>query len=106
MQLDWQQVSSTFIGASLGFIFSIALFYLIERWRARWIHKGLCDNLQKEFDFNIVLITEMQEGVEEILRKITANNPRIYTTVFYKFRKLQRLFIFQAFDHGMVYKYL
>jgi len=45
-------VLSTFIGVLLGFIFSIVLFYLQQRWTKNTQKKTLEKNLAKELEFN------------------------------------------------------
>lgn len=52
-----QQIIATFIGSVSGFIFSLVLFYLTEKWKNNRINKDLSKNLQKELEYNIEFIT-------------------------------------------------
>lgn len=99
-----QQIISTFIGALAGFIFSIFLFYFTEKWKNSRINKDLSNNLQKEFDYNINFLDGYKDEFEKLIRKITANDRQIFTV--FRFKKLQRLFILEAFNKGLLYKYL
>lgn len=99
-----QQIIATFIGALAGFIFSISLFYLTEKWKNNKANKDLSDNLQKELDYNSNFIEGYKEDFEKLIRKITANDRQIFT--IFRFNKLQRLFLLEAFNKGLLYKYL
>lgn len=99
-----EQITATFIGAISAFVFSIALFYLTEKWKNSTVNKNLRENLQKEFEYNIAFLEEYKSDFEKLLRKITANDTQIYT--IFKFYRLQRLFILEAFNRGLLYQYL
>ena len=99
-----QQIISTFIGALAGFVFSIFLFYLTEKWKNNKINKSLSSNLQKEFDYNINFLENYKENFETYVRQIAANNKQIYP--IFRFSKLQRLFILETFSKGLLYKHL
>lgn len=99
-----QQIASTFIGALAGFIFSIFLFYLTEKWKNSKANKDLSDNLQKELGYNSNFIEGYKEDFEKLIRKVAANDKQIFT--IFRFNKLQRLFILEAFNKGLLYKYL
>ena len=99
-----QQIISTFIGALAGFIFSIFLFYLTEKWKNSKIHRDLSTNLQKEFDYNINFLENYEAEFGKLIRKVTANDKQIFT--IFRFNKLQRLFLLEAFNKGLLYKYL
>jgi len=100
----WEQIIATFIGALVAFIFSLFLFYLTEKWKNDRINKNLNKNLQKEFDFNVHFLEQFQADFEKMLRQITAKDTQIYT--IFRFNKLQRLFILEAFEKGLLYQYL
>lgn len=99
-----EQIIATFIGAISAFIFSIALFYFTEKWKNSTVNKNLRDNLQKEFEYNIAFLEECKSDFDKLLRKVTANDTQIYT--IFRFYRLQRLFILEAFNKGLLYQYL
>lgn len=84
--------------------FSIFLFYLTEKWKNSRINKDLSSNLQKEFDYNINFLEGYKEEFEKLVRQVTANNKQVFT--IFRFSKLQRLFILEAFNKGLLYKHL
>jgi hypothetical protein len=99
-----QQITATFIGALSAFIFSILLFYLTEKWKNSSNKKDLCQNIQKELDYNISFLEKYKDEFEKLLRKITANDKNPY--IYFRFSKLQRLFITEGFNKGLLYNSL
>ena len=100
----WQPLISTFIGALLAFIFSICLFYLTEKWKSTRANKNLNTNLQREFDYNIQFLESYKSDFEKLVRAISSNNK--FPLIIFRFYKLQRLFILEAFNKGLLYQYL
>jgi hypothetical protein len=99
-----EQMLSTFIGAIAGFIFSICLFYLTELWKSSSEKKGLIKNLNKEFEYNISFLEGYKNDYEKLLRQIAADTKNIIAV--FRFSKLQRMFLLEAFNKGLLYKQL
>lgn len=99
-----QQIISTFIGVLSGFILSIILFYLTEKWKNSKVNKDLASNLQRELNYNINFLERYKAEFEKLVRKVAANDKPIVT--IFRFRSLQKLFIIEAFSKGLLYKYL
>ncbi|MCL5093883.1 MAG: hypothetical protein M1355_02035 [Patescibacteria group bacterium] len=100
----WQYLSATFFGSIFGFTFSITLYYLTEKIKNNEEKKKVLSNLIKEIDFNISFLESYKEEFDKMLRKITVDDKNIYT--IFKFDKLQRLFIFDSFNRGILYDFL
>lgn len=100
----WEQTLSTLIGVIAGFVFSIIVFYLTEKWKNSRINQDLSSNLQKEFEFNINFLEKYKTEFEKLIRKISTNDKRHF--IIFRFSKLQRLFLLEAFNKGLLYKYL
>ncbi len=100
----WQPLIPTFIGALLAFIFSIFLFYLTEKWKSSRANKNLSTNLQREFDYNIQFLESYKSDFEKLVRAVSSNNK--FPLIIFRFYKLQRLFILEAFNKGLLYQYL
>ena len=100
----WEQTLSTLIGVIAGFVFSIIVFYLTERWKNSRVNKNLSANLQKEFEFNINFIEKYRTEFEKLIRKVSANDKQPF--IVFRFNRLQRLFILEAFSKGLLYKHL
>ena len=92
----WEQTWSTLIGVIAGFVFSIFLFYLTERWKNSRVNKDLSGNLQKEFDFNINFLENYKDDFDKLIKKITVNDKQLFT--IFRFDRLQRLLILEAFS--------
>jgi len=99
-----QQIIATFIGALAAFIFSLLLFYYTEQWKNKRDKKDLSKNIQKEFDYNIAFLKKYKEDFEKIIRQITTGDKTVY--LYTRMSKLQRLFIMEAFNKGLLYDYL
>lgn len=99
-----QQLIPTFIGALLAFIFSICLFYLTETWKNSKVNKNLSKNLQREFEYYISFLESYKADFEKLVRAVSSNNKS--PLIIFRFYKLQRLFILEAFNKGLLYQYL
>lgn len=100
----WQPLIPTFVGALLAFIFSIFLFYLTEKWKSSRANKNLSTNLQREFDYNIQFLETYKSDFEKLVRAVGADTKD--PPIIFRFYKLQRLFILEAFNKGLLYQYL
>jgi hypothetical protein len=100
----WQQVLSTLIGTFAGFLLSLALFYLTETWKNSRTRKDLGANIAKEIQFNLDFLTQYKTDFEKMLRQVTAGDKQIFTV--FRHNKLQRLFLQEAFQKGLLYKNL
>jgi hypothetical protein len=99
-----QQVIATLIGTFAGFFFSLVLFYLTELWKKKQLNKDISANIQRELQYNIDHLESYKGEFEKMLRQITANGKEIWT--IFKHNKLQRLFLLDAFQKGLLYRYL
>jgi hypothetical protein len=99
-----QQVLASFIGTTFGFAFAILLFLITNAIRRFFERKTLRKHLKREFEYDISLLQEWIEEIEKILRKITANDPAVFSYLRYTF--FQRTFMQEAFRTGMMYNSL
>jgi hypothetical protein len=99
-----EQTVSTFIGAFVAFIFSIALFYFTEKWRNKTSRKVSISNLLHEIEYNIRFLKDYKDDFEKMIRQITVGDAEIHTMI--RHYKLQRLFLQDAFSQGLLYQYL
>lgn len=100
----WTQVIPTLVGVVAGFIFSIALFYLTERWKSSAERKSTLRNVRAEINYNIGLLKRMREHVTAVLQDIATDTPRIYKE--FEFERFQKVFINIAFAKGILYENL
>lgn len=99
-----QNVLSTFIGVILGFIFSIVLFYLTQRWTKSTKKKSLEKNLVKEFEFNDRYLKKILDDLKKAIEKITVNDKNVF--YYFNYVNYQRLFINSYFQEGYLYEKL
>ena len=97
----WQNIISTFIGAFLGFIFSICLFYLTNKWSKKSQRKSLEKNLIKEFEFNEHYLQKILEDLKKAIEKITVNDKNVF--YYFNYVSFQRLFTQTYFQQGFLY---
>jgi len=100
----WTSLISTFIGALLGFIFSLCLFYLVNKWNRNLQRKSLQKNLIKEFEFNGHYLQSLLGNLNKAIEKINADDKKLYYYCYYK--DFQRLFIHLYFQQGIHYEKL
>ena len=99
-----QNVISTFIGVTLGFIFSIILFYFQQRWIKKTQKKSLEKNLVKEFEFNKHYLRKILKDIKKTIEKITVNDKNVF--YYFKYIGYQRLFTQIYFQQGYLYEKL
>lgn len=97
----WQNVFSTFIGAILGFIFSICLFSLTSKWTKKDQKKSLEKNLIREFEFNEHYLQKILEDLKKTIEKITVNDKNVF--YYFNYISYQRLFAQTYFQQGFLY---
>lgn len=103
----WQQLISNVAGVVIGFLFSIALFYLTEKWKRASERKTALQNVAREMGYNIGLLERMREQINDLLQDISVGadaKPSLYKN--FSFGKLQRLFVIEAFNRGILYEIL
>jgi len=97
----WQNFLSTFMGAILGFIFSLALFYITRVVAQKSDIKILKKNLNKEFEFNIYFLKNLLNNLNGVIEKITANNKNVWFV--HQYEEYQRVFTQAYFQRGLLY---
>ena len=100
----YQSVFSMFIGALLGFIFSLFLFYLKEKWSRNAEKKSLENNLIKEFEFNGNYLRKILGDMNKTIEKITVNDKNVF--YYFNYMSYQRIFIQAYFQKGYLYEKL
>ncbi|MCX5632326.1 MAG: hypothetical protein NTW93_01400 [Phycisphaerae bacterium] len=96
-----EQILSSFIGTFFGFIFAIILFILTNKLIEIRNQKVLIKHLIKELKYDITQIEGWIAEVDKILRKITAEDKRIY--YYLKYSDFSRVFTQQAFNSGLLF---
>lgn len=92
--LSWGTVWSTFV----GFVFSIALFYItstLEKWHKK---KELKLNLKREIELNIFYLEKLISKLESVAQKMSVGNLNIFE--FFRYDAFERYFISQYYQQG------
>jgi len=96
-----QQILASFIGTLFGFIFAIVLFLITNYIQRKVAKKTLKKYLNREFQYNISLLQDWMDTIDEILRKITAKDKQIYKYV--KYSDFARYFMDESFKFGIIF---
>jgi len=81
----WEHVTATAIGALLGFIFGLALFWIKERLVNSDQRKKAIKNLLYEFEYNLSLFEEYKKQLTERIEDVSAEKRKIYLNLDYSF---------------------
>jgi len=93
-----ENVISTGIGAFLGFIFAILLFYFTEKWKEDKIRKRLESSVAKELDFNIKLFNQQIGNLNKAIEEVASNNRAIL--ISYGFKNFQSSLLSIYYNSG------
>ena len=100
----WQYLLATFGGVGLGFVFSIFLFYLTNRWGRNTRRRLLEKNVVKEFEFNEKYLEEVVKKLDEAIQDITIGDKN--GSYYFNYRSYQRLFTNAYFMQDFLYEKL
>ena len=81
----WEHVTATAIGALLGFLFGLALFWIKERWFNTDQRKKAVKNLLYEFEYNLNLFEEYKKKLTGCIEALSADKRKIYLNLDYDF---------------------
>lgn len=100
----WTNMFSTFIGALLGFVLSIALFYLTSRWSKKSREEELEKSLIKELEYNGYYLEERLKELKKSIERVSADDKTAFP--FFDYTGYQRVFLQEYFKQGFLWKKL
>lgn len=100
----WNQVTATLIGTIAGFLFSLALFWVKERFKQNRLIKHLVINLKYELEYNLNLFKKYSKRVSECIEAINSDKKDTYLTLDYNF--VASYFSIQFYREGLARRYL
>ena len=100
----WENTLSTFIGAVLGFIFAIVLFYLTNIWSRKLHKKSFDKNLAKECEFNEYYLEKIVRELQKVIEKIGVNDKNVFH--YFNYVSYKRLYTQGYFQQGFLYEKL
>ena len=78
-----QQILATMIGATAGFIFSLCLVWLKEKWKKSSSKSFLKNNVSIEISYNIRFLDQALDDIKKCIEKITIGDKKAYCLVNY-----------------------
>jgi ribosomal protein S8 len=100
----WEHVTATAIGALLGFLFGLALFWIKERCFKSDQRKKAIKNLIFEFEYNLNLFEEYKKKLTECIEAVSADKRKIYLNMEYGY--VARHFARRFYNEGYLSDYL
>lgn len=97
-----QQLTATLIGTVSGFLLSICLFYLKEKWARHSTIEFLEKNVINEIEYNVKLLTQILTDLKKCIEKVTVNDRTAYCYVNYG--RFARYFIQSYYQSGYITK--
>lgn len=95
------QVLASFLGTLFGFLFAIVLHVITNFIQRKWAKEVFKKHLRREFEYDMRLLQDWFDKIEEILRKISAKDKRIYQ--YLKYSDFTRYFMDESFKFGLIY---
>lgn len=77
----WQNVLSTAIGATLGFVFSIALFYISQRVRENTWRRDVRKSFYRELEFNRDYVVAQLDALEKTIERVSNDEREVFPVV-------------------------
>lgn len=99
-----QQTIATLIGALIGFIVSVLLFWVKEYISVKRRERHILRCLAYEFEYNINLLGKYAGEVSESIEKVNAGKKAVYLNINYSI--LTRHFAQLFYSEGLLCKYL
>lgn len=96
-----EQILASFIGTLFGFILAVVLFLITNYIQRKLANKVFRKYLKREFEYDIRLLQDWIDKIEEVLRKIAAKDKQIYQYI--KYSDLARYFMDESFKLGLIY---
>lgn len=100
----WEHVTATAIGALLGFLFGLALFWIKERLVDTDQRRKAIKNLLYEFEYNLNLFEEYKKKLTECIEAVSSDKRKIYLNLDYDF--VGRHFARRFYNEGYLSDFL
>lgn len=100
----WEQVVSTLIGTSSGFVFALVLFGIKGKLKRASEETDLVKNLHYEFAYNRNLFEKYIKKIGEVIETINAGDRKAYLSIEYEY--VASYFSIQFYQSGLCSKRL
>lgn len=98
-----QSVLSSSIGAFIGFLGAIVVFFIKEWWQNANRNKSIIENLKLELTYNINLYEKYEAQIQECIEAISIDGRTVYLNLDYNF--VGTYFAKQFYNNGLLLKY-
>lgn len=100
----WEQAGATVVGVTVGFVFSLALFWLKEFISDKKKKKHILECLKYEFEYNLNLYRKALKQVNDCITAVGIDSKNTYLTLHYEL--VTTFFAQQFYKEGLLLKYL
>jgi len=98
-----ESVISSSIGAFVGFLGALIIFFVKEWWQTNTNKTSIIENLKLELTYNITLYNDFEQKVQECIEAISNDSKSVYLTLDYDF--IGTHFAIQFYRNGLLLKY-
>ncbi len=102
--MNWVQIINTAVGAFLGFLSGLIIYWLKTRAGLSKQRKNAIKNLRYELEYNLGLCEEFKGKVSETIETVNSENHSVYLTLDYEF--IGSYFAKQFYNGGYLSEFL
>ncbi len=99
-----QQILATLIGTVSGFLLSIVLFWIKEKWATCKTNSFVVKNAQAELDIGISILEKAKNEISKAIEKVTVQDSSVFVNINYS--RMARMFLIQFYNSGLMIKKL
>lgn len=99
-----QQVVATLIGTVSGFMLSIVLYWIKEKWNTSKANSFIVENAKVELEIGISILEKTKKEIISAIEKVTVSDINVYVNINYN--RMERHFLIQLYNSGLMKKKL
>ena len=100
MQIDWNQAFSTLIGALLGFLLSLILYWYKERRERKNKEKQITNNVILELNLLVSFLGTVDQHISDVSTRINSDIRPVFTWINYS--RMINFHINQYYQSGLI----
>ncbi len=100
----WQNMFSTFIGAVLGFAFSIVIYFIKTKMSNKSKKDNLEKSLLKELEYNDNFLNGLKNKLNKVIERVAINDKNVFHYFIYS--TYSRYFMHAYFNEGYLFEKL
>ena len=99
----WESAAAASIGAFVGFLGALLIFFIKEKWQQAVLRKSIVDNLKLEISYNINLYDEFENQIQNCIEALSNDSRGLYLNLDYDF--VGTHFAKQFYQNGLLLAY-